>query len=182
MNSSDTRFYIMIINYIAPFVGVAALFLPLPLSAAPHVVSDPATYIDGKNPEERFAGIAAYCAAPIIGQVISLDSKDAWVVSADPANVGKTEKWFTSPRPDAKPIRVPGMMQETLGEYHGVAWYWRTVNIAENPHQNGRYIIRFWSSADILVTSSVRVEDLYVKPNAKSGVIEVEVNVRNALD
>jgi hypothetical protein len=254
----------MIINYIAPFVGVAALFLPLPLSAAPHVVSDPATYIDGKNPEERFAGIAAYCAAPIIGQVISLDSRDAWVVSADPTNVGKTEKWFTSPRPDAKPIRVPGMMQETLGEYHGVAWYWRTVNIAENPHQNGRYILRFWSidyyadiyvngqfvgnheaadtmfelditsavkpnaenliavrvinptdkdidgfvigqtpgrnrianwsqglsynaggimdSADILVTSPVRVEDLYVKPNAKSGVIEVEVNVRNALD
>ena len=30
--------------------------------ARPHVMSDPATYIDGKTPEERFAKIAAFCA------------------------------------------------------------------------------------------------------------------------
>ncbi len=61
--SSVIRIRIMIKNYIAPLVGVAALFLSLPLSAAPHVISDPATYIDGKTPEARFAGIAAYCAS-----------------------------------------------------------------------------------------------------------------------
>jgi hypothetical protein len=203
-------------------------------------------------------------AAPTIGRIISLDSAQAWVVAADPANAGKQEKWFAAPRPDAKPIRVPGMMQEVLGEYHGVAWYWRTISIAENPHPDGRCILRFWSidyyadvyvngqyigsheaadtmfeldittavrpdtqtliavrvinptdqdiegfvigqtpgrnrtvtwgpgasynaggimdSAEILITAPVRVEDLYVKPNWKSGVIEVDVNVRNALE
>ena len=50
-----------------------------------------------------------------------------------------------APRPDAKPTRVPGTMQETLGEYHGVAWYWRTITIPRNPHAGGRYILRFWS-------------------------------------
>ena len=41
--------------------------------------------------------------------------------------------------------RVPGSMQETLGEYHGVAWYWRTIPVPVNPHAGGRYILRFWS-------------------------------------
>ena len=213
-------------------------------------------------------------AGPIIGRVISLDGKDRWVVSPDPSNVGKREKWWTAPRPDAKPIRVPGMMQETLGEYHGVAWYWRSLAIPRNPHPSGRYILRFWSidyyadvwvnghyvgnhecadamfelditeavkpgaragtgvsgtssrntiavrvinpsnepiegfrigetpgrnrvdpwptaccynsggiqdSVELLISSPVRIENLYVKPNWKTGVIEAEVNVRNAL-
>lgn len=60
-------------------------------------------------------------------------------------DVGKQQQWWTGPRTDAKPARVPGSLQETLGEYHGVAWYWRTVTIPRNPHAGGRYVLRFWS-------------------------------------
>jgi hypothetical protein len=90
-----------------------------------------------------FAGSAA--AAPVVGQVLSLDGKDAWLLSADPGNAGKAERWWAGPRPDAKAARVPGTIQETLGEYHGVAWYWRSVAIPRNPHAGGRYVLRFWS-------------------------------------
>lgn len=83
--------------------------------------------------------------AGLVGQVWSLDSPDQWVLSADPANVGKEESWWTGPRPDAKPARVPGSIQETLGEYHGVAWYWRTVKVPRHPLADGRFIVRFWS-------------------------------------
>ncbi len=84
-------------------------------------------------------------AAPILGQVLSLDSPDQWVLAADPENVGKQQAWWSRPQTNAKPVRVPGIMQETLGEYHGVAWYWRPVKVPRNPHPEGRYILRFWS-------------------------------------
>jgi hypothetical protein len=84
-------------------------------------------------------------AAPIPGQVLSLDSPDQWVLAADPANAGKQQAWWTGPRPEAKPTRVPGSLQETLGEYHGVAWYWRTMKIPRHPQPDGRYLLRFWS-------------------------------------
>jgi hypothetical protein len=84
-------------------------------------------------------------AAPVVGQVLSLDSPDRWVLAADPANTGKQQEWWSGPRSDAKPARVPGTIQETLGEYHGVAWYWRTVNVPRHPHPGGRYVLRFWS-------------------------------------
>jgi hypothetical protein len=53
----------MISTCINPLLAVSALILASPLLAGPHIVSDPATYIDGSTPEERFAGIAAYCAS-----------------------------------------------------------------------------------------------------------------------
>ena len=84
-------------------------------------------------------------AAPVTGQVLSLDSRDQWVLAADPANVGKQQQWWSGPRPEARPARVPGSIQETLGEYHGVAWYWRAVKVPRHPHADGRYLLRFWS-------------------------------------
>ncbi len=84
-------------------------------------------------------------AAAIVGKVLVLDSPNQWVLAADAKNIGKQQKWYNSPHADAKPTRMPGSMQETLGEYHGVAWYWRTINIPRNPHANGRYLLRFWS-------------------------------------
>ena len=201
-------------------------------------------------------------ASPILGQVLSLDSPDQWVLAADPENAGKQQEWWSGPRADAKPIRVPGTMQETLGEYHGVAWYWRTVKVPRHPHPGGRYVLRFWSidyymdvwvngrlvgnhegvdtmvefdvteavrpesenlvavrvvnpsntpvdgfvirecpgrnrvdpwgpgstynsggiqdSVELLLSAPARVESLYLKPNWQSGMIEAEVNVRNA--
>jgi hypothetical protein len=84
-------------------------------------------------------------AAPLVGQVLSLDSPDQWVLAADPANIGRQQSWWNSARADAKPARVPGSIQEILGEYHGVAWYWRTVKVPRQPDPDGRYILRFWS-------------------------------------
>jgi len=55
--------------------------------------------------------------------VLSLEGND-WLVAADPGNVGRDEAWWKSPRPDAGTIRVPGIFQEALPGYHGVAWYW----------------------------------------------------------
>jgi hypothetical protein len=84
-------------------------------------------------------------AAPVLGQVLSLDSPDQWQLAGDPGNVGKQEQWWSGPRAGAKPARVPGGMQETLGEYHGVAWYWRTVIVPRRPQLGGCYLLRFWS-------------------------------------
>jgi hypothetical protein len=84
-------------------------------------------------------------AAPILGQVLSLDSPDRWVLAADPGNVGKQQQWWSGVRPEAKSARVPGTMQETLGEYHGVAWYWLPVRVPRHPDAGGHYILRFWS-------------------------------------
>ncbi len=203
-------------------------------------------------------------AAPISGRVLSLDAKDRWLVAADPANAGIRESWWKAPRPDARPIRVPGTMQEVLGDYHGVAWYWLELSIPENPHALGRYVLRFFSvdyaaevwlngervgsgegadtmfeldvtraakpgaknllavrvinptnvpidglvireapgrnrfepwspgstynaggiqdSVELLITAPVRIEDLYLKPDWKSGAIDAEVAVLSALE
>lgn len=209
-----------------------------------------------------FCSAYAVPAAAVVGQVLTLDSPDQWTLAADPSNVGKQQEWWKSQRPAARPTRVPGILQETLGEYHGVAWYWRTVTIPRNPHLDGRYILRFWSidyyievwvngqfagnhecadtmvefdvtaavrpgagnllavriinpgdkpidgfairecpgrnrfgtwspgnsyngggivdSVELLLAAPVRIESLYLKPDWKSGVVEAEVNVRNA--
>ena len=84
-------------------------------------------------------------ATPVQRTMLSLDSPDQWVLAADPGNVGKLQRWWNSPRPGAKTARVPGTMQETLGEYHGVAWYWRTVKLPRHPVGGERYILRLWS-------------------------------------
>jgi hypothetical protein len=75
--------------------------------------------------------------------VISLDAPD-WLVARDPKNVGQQEQWCHQPRGDAKRVRVPGIFQEALGDYHGVAWYWRDFTAPVSPHPDGRYLLRFW--------------------------------------
>lgn len=55
---------------------------------------------------------------------ISLEGNE-WRVAADPSNTGRQEGWWKGPKFDAKPVRVPGILQEALPGYHGVAWYWR---------------------------------------------------------
>lgn len=34
---------------------------------------------------------------------------------------------------------------DTFPGYHGVAWYWRDFAAPANPHQDGRYWLRFWA-------------------------------------
>ncbi len=74
--------------------------------------------------------------------ILSLEGSP-WVVAADPDNSGREAAWWTSPRPEARPVRVPGILQEALPGYHGVAWYWREFTPSTNPYEGGRCLLRF---------------------------------------
>jgi hypothetical protein len=76
--------------------------------------------------------------------VVSLDGLTEWRVAPDAQNVGREEQWWQRVRPEAKPIRVPGTIQEILPGCHGVAWYWREVKFPVHPQADGRYLLRFW--------------------------------------
>jgi len=82
-------------------------------------------------------------AVPIPSSVIPL-SGDQWLLAIDPKNIGIAEKWWTQPRPDARKATVPWIIQDPFPGYHGVAWYWRDFTAPENPHRDGRYLLRFW--------------------------------------
>lgn len=81
-------------------------------------------------------------------QIIPLDGTD-WQIAKDPSNVGQAEKWFNAVHPDAKPIRVPWILESVFPNYDGVVWYYRKFEVPSNPHraskQNGRSLIRFWA-------------------------------------
>lgn len=76
--------------------------------------------------------------------LISLDSPSDWRVAVDPANVGRAEKWWEQPRPEAKPVCVPGVYQEVWPGCHGAAWYWRDAVFPAKSDSDGRYLLRFW--------------------------------------
>lgn len=76
--------------------------------------------------------------------VVSLDADADWRVAFDAKNVGRQERWWQAPRPEAKRVRVPGVYQEVLPGCHGVAWYWREVAFPVHPQSDGRYLLRFW--------------------------------------
>ncbi|NQT51934.1 glycoside hydrolase family 2, partial [bacterium] len=79
---------------------------------------------------------------PVPTSVTSLDGE--WRLATDPGNVGRDERWFAGPRPDARPCRVPWIIQDAFPGYHGVAWYWRSFTAPANPHSGGRMLLRFW--------------------------------------
>ncbi|MBN2292761.1 MAG: hypothetical protein JXM70_10070 [Pirellulales bacterium] len=195
-------------------------------------------------------------------QIIPLDG-EGWLLSVDPKNVGQKEGWFNAPRPDAKPTKVPWIIQDVFPGYHGVAWYWRNFAVGKNPHAGGRVLLRFWAvdykadvwlngqrvggheggetpfvidvtdavktggakntlavrvlnptdqlidgikldqtphrnktnnyfagaswnhggivdSVEVMIVPALRVEDLFVRPDPKTGKIRVQANVRNA--
>ncbi|HOZ48050.1 MAG TPA: glycoside hydrolase family 2 TIM barrel-domain containing protein [Candidatus Hydrogenedentes bacterium] len=85
---------------------------------------------------------AGYAASATPSPVTSLDGE--WWLATDPGNVGQTETWWSSPRPDAKPTKVPWIIQDAFPGYHGVAWYWKDFVAPANPHPNGRTLLRFW--------------------------------------
>lgn len=76
--------------------------------------------------------------------VRSLDG-DQWQIATDPINQGREAKWYTAPREEARPTKVPWIIQDAFPGYHGVAWYWRHFNAPTNPHDRGRYLLRFWA-------------------------------------
>ena len=199
---------------------------------------------------------------PETTRVISLDG-DGWLLAVDPQNVGRAEAWFRAPRPDAKPAKVPWIIQDAFPGYHGLAWYWREFTAPANPHAEGRWLLRFWAvdykaevwlngtrvgeheggetpftldvtdalkpraanrlavrvlnptheaidgivlnetphrnkalpytsgsawdqggiidSVELLAAPAVRIDDLFVRPDSKTGVIRVQTTVRSAL-
>jgi hypothetical protein len=63
----------------------------------------------------------------------------------DPKNVGEHERWFDYKEipMEAKEIEVPGFIQQVFPMYHGVAWFWRKVNITLSMYNKGRILLRF---------------------------------------
>ena len=70
---------------------------------------------------------------------------DGWRIATDPKDEGREAKWFAAPREEAKPTKVPWIIQDAFPGYHGVAWYWREFDAPTNPHTSGRYLLRFWA-------------------------------------
>ena len=68
---------------------------------------------------------------PVSARVMSLDGP--WLLECDPQNVGREKQWYTAATPEAKPTRVPWIIQEVFPGYHGVAWYWRELTPPANP-------------------------------------------------
>ena len=75
--------------------------------------------------------------------IVSLDGE--WLLATDPQNVGKSEKWWESPVPGAKPAKVPWILQDAYPAYHGVVWYWHDFIAPKNNYPSGRTLLRFWS-------------------------------------
>lgn len=76
----------------------------------------------------------------IPSRVASLDGE--WLIATDPANEGKTRRWYEQPRQGAVKTRVPWIIQDAFPGYHGVAWYWRDVHEKAGP-AGCRYLLRF---------------------------------------
>ena len=91
------------------------------------------------------AGAAAEPGTARSSQVISLDGEAQWLLAPDPKNVGRAERWWEKPIAEAKPTRVPWIIQDVFVGYHGVAWFWREFAVPQNPRPNGRYLLRFWA-------------------------------------
>ncbi|MGA2496962.1 MAG: sugar-binding domain-containing protein [Tepidisphaeraceae bacterium] len=77
-------------------------------------------------------------------RVISLGGND-WRLAVDPDNIGWQQEWYRAVRGEAKAARVPWIIQDAFPGYHGVAWYWREFTPPRQPHENGRYLLRFWA-------------------------------------
>ena len=63
----------------------------------------------GTETVETMADRGAMCSL-----MLSLDGERDWRLAPDPKNVGRAEKWWETPRPDARPTQVPGIIQETI--------------------------------------------------------------------
>lgn len=79
-----------------------------------------------------------------------IDLSGPWLIRPDPGDVGEGERWGERPPADGwREIRVPCAWQDVLGqEFHGVAWYRRTVEVPPGwVKKSGRLWLRFESVA-----------------------------------
>ncbi len=87
---------------------------------------------------------AAEPTKPTATEILSLDG-DGWRLATDPSNVGRTEKWFEGVRPEAKPTRVPWIIEDAFPGYDGVVWYWKKFRAPANPNENGPSLLKLWA-------------------------------------
>ncbi len=72
-----------------------------------------------------------------------------WLLATDPENIGREQKWFDSVAvAEAKPCRVPDILERTFPGYDGVIWYWKEFD-AEPAGRNERLLLKF-HAADYL--------------------------------
>ena len=74
----------------------------------------------------------------------SLDGE--WLLAIDPDNIGREHDWHTGSRVGGEADKSTWIVQEAFpGYFGGVAWYWRNFLAPANPHEGGRYLLRFWT-------------------------------------
>ncbi|MGV8139667.1 MAG: glycoside hydrolase family 2 protein [Mangrovibacterium sp.] len=79
----------------------------------------------------------------ICRQTISLNG-NAWRIATDSSNEGRQKFWFqTPPFSKSSQTPVPWIIQDIFHDYHGIVWYWREFDTPENPHQGGRFLLKF---------------------------------------
>jgi len=94
---------------------------------------------------------------PICGTVFNLDGP-GWQIATDAENVGREQKWPDAPRPEAKAVKIPSVIQVPFPGYHGAAWYWKNLTVPVHPLKQGRYVLKFWAvdyKADVWVNGDV---------------------------
>ena len=68
---------------------------------------------------------------------------DNWFIDKDTQNKGLENNWTSEIPQTAVPTPVPSIIQETLPEYHGVAFYWCKLKPQITCGDNERAILRF---------------------------------------
>ena len=131
----DRRGFMKDVTQVGIGLGVPGLILDAGASTA--TAADRRQPIRQQQGENSSSNKNLYAANP----VTLLDG--SWLLVTDPNNVGREQKWFMRPSPEAKPARVPGIFQEVFPEYHGVVWYWREFTAPAHPYAQGRYLLSF---------------------------------------
>ena len=54
------------------------------------------------------------------------DLRGSWRLLHDPTNEGKAAGWYDTAPTAARPVPVPGIVQQVYPDTHGVFWYWHT--------------------------------------------------------
>ncbi len=111
----------------------------------------------------------------IAKSVVSLDGQ--WRLAIDSLNVGKKEKWWENPIPEAKPVKVPWILQDVFPAYHGVVWYWRDFLAPKNNYPSGRTLLRFCS---IDYMADVWLNNIFVG-RYESGDVPFVIDVTNVI-
>lgn len=113
--------------------------------------------------------------SPITESVISLSGD--YLLSIDPENIGREQRWFVKPSTDAKMTKAPVTIQQIYPNYHGVAWYWHSFIPKIKFHNEGRCLLHFYA-VDYL--AEVWLNGVYVGMH-EGGETPFKLDVTNAI-